>query len=138
MASTSILFLCVANSARSQLAEGLARRLFPHFRIQSAGSRPSRVNPFAIQALAEIGIDASGHVSKSVQDIDPSTVDVVITLCAEEVCPTFLGQAKRFHWPIPDPASDDPNLTPAELHQRFQAARDEIQRRLEQFKAEWN
>ena len=128
---TSILFLCVANSARSQLGEGLARRLFPGFRIQSAGSRPSRVNPHAIAALAEVGIDASAHSSKSVADIDPATVDLVITLCAEEVCPAFLGRAERLHWPIPDPASDDPELTPEDLRVRFRAARDEIARRLE-------
>nr|WP_306672507.1 arsenate reductase ArsC [Geothrix fuzhouensis] len=128
---TSILFLCVANSARSQLGEGLSRQLFPGFRIQSAGSRPSRVNPFAIEALAERGIDASTHTSKPVSDIDPASVDLVITLCAEEVCPAFLGRAERLHWPIPDPASDDPTLTPEDLRTRFRAARDEIARRLE-------
>lgn len=127
---TSILFLCVANSARSQMAEGLARRMFPGFRIQSAGSRPSRVNPHAIEVLAELGIDATGHRSKSVEAIDPATVDLVITLCAEEVCPLFLGKAERLHWPIPDPASDDPALTPEDLRARFRAGRDEIRRRL--------
>jgi len=127
---TSILFLCVANSARSQLGEGLARRLFPGFRIQSAGSRPSRVNPFAVEALAELGIDASAHASKSVADIDPATVDLVITLCAEEVCPAFLGKAERLHWPIPDPASEDPSLDPEALRARFRGARETIQQRL--------
>lgn len=127
----SILFLCVANSARSQLGEGLARRMFPGFRIQSAGSRPSRVNPYAIEALADLGIDASAHSSKSVADIDPATVDLVITLCAEEVCPAFLGKAERLHWPIPDPASEDPALAPEDFRARFRGARDEIARRLE-------
>ena len=128
----SILFLCVANSARSQLGEGLARHLFPGLRIQSAGSLPSRVNPYAIEALAEMGIDASAQTSKSVADIDPTTVDLVITLCAEEVCPAFLGKAERLHWPIPDPASDDPALSPEDLRSRFRATRDEIQGRLEE------
>ncbi|GLH68391.1 arsenate reductase (thioredoxin) [Geothrix edaphica] len=128
---TSILFLCVANSARSQLGEGLARQIFPGFHIQSAGSRPSRVNPYAIEALAERGIDASTHTSKPVSDIDPPSVDLVVTLCAEEVCPAFLGRAERLHWPIADPASDDPSLTPENLRARFRAARDEIARRLE-------
>ena len=128
---TSILFLCVANSARSQLGEGLARRMFPGFRIQSAGSRPSRVNPYAVEALAERGIDASTHTSKPVSDIDPASVDLVITLCAEEVCPAFLGRAERLHWPIPDPASDDPTLTPEDLRDRFRAACEEIAGRLE-------
>lgn len=128
---TSILFLCVANSARSQLAEGLARQRFPGFHIQSAGSRPGRVNPYAVEALAERGIDASAHTSKPVSDINPAGLDLVITLCAEEVCPAFLGKAERLHWPIPDPASDDPSLTPEDLRARFRAARDEIARRLE-------
>ncbi len=126
----SILFLCVANSARSQMGEGLARQLFPGFRIQSAGSRPSHVNPYAIEALAELDIDASVHASKSVLEIDPATVDLVITLCAEEVCPAYLGRAERLHWPIPDPASDDPTLTTEDLRARFRAGRDEIRRRL--------
>jgi arsenate reductase (thioredoxin) len=132
MICPSILFLCVANSARSQLAEGLAHSMFPGCRIQSAGSRPSRVNPHAIEVLAEIGIDASGQISKSVQDIDPSTVDLVITLCAEEVCPVFLGKAERLHWPIPDPASEDPAITAEQMRERFREARDEIRKRLVQ------
>lgn len=129
----SILFLCVANSARSQMAEGLARKLFPGLRILSAGSRPSKVNPHAIEALAEVGIDIRFHFSKSVQDIDPKAVGVVITLCAEEVCPIFPGNVDRLHWPLPDPASDDPSLTKEQMLDRFRAARDEIQRRLEVF-----
>jgi len=136
MTPTSILFLCVANSARSQMAEGLARQLFPGLRIQSAGSRPSRVNPFAIEVLAEQGIDATKQTSKSVQDIDPGSVDLVITLCAEEVCPLFLGKAEKLHWPIPDPASDDPALTSEDLRARFRAGRDEIRRRLTALKVE--
>ena len=136
MTPTRILFLCVANSARSQMGEGLARQMFPDFHIQSAGSRPSHVNPYAIEVLAELGIDACTHTSKSVQDIDPTTVNLVITLCAEEVCPLFLGKAERLYWPIPDPASDDPNLTPDQMRERFRAGRDEIFRRLNSLKAE--
>lgn len=129
-APPSILFLCVANSARSQMAEGLARQMFPGLPVQSAGSRPSAVNPWAVEVLAELGIDASTQASKSVQDIAPASVDLVITLCAEEVCPVFLGPAERLHWPIPDPASVDPSLTPDQLRERFRAGRDELQRRL--------
>jgi len=128
---SSLLFLCVANSARSQMAEGLARQIFPGLRIQSAGSRPGHVNPYAIAVLAELGIDASTQTSKSVQAIDPASVDLVITLCAEEVCPVFLGRAERLHWPIPDPASDDPSLSPEQMMARFRAGRDELRRRLE-------
>lgn len=103
----SVLFLCVANSARSQLAEGLARARFPELRIQSAGSKPTRPNPLALEALREVGIDASAHHSKLVDDIDPEGVELVVTLCAEEVCPAFLRPVRRLHWPIPDPAGGD-------------------------------
>ncbi len=129
---TSVLFLCVANSASSQMAEGLARDLFGDgVRVQSAGSAPSRVNPFAVQAMAELDIDLSTHTSKSVDTIDPATVDLVITLCAEEVCPMFLSDARRLHWPLPDPDRKDEQLSDDERLAYFRAARDEIQRRLE-------
>ncbi|MGE3673686.1 MAG: arsenate reductase ArsC, partial [Polyangiaceae bacterium] len=102
-----ILFLCVANSARSQMAEGLARQMLRgRFTVQSAGSAPSRLNPYAIEVMGELGISISDQYSKSVEDIDPDGVHSVITLCAEEVCPVFLTNAQRLHWPIEDPASD--------------------------------
>jgi arsenate reductase len=129
-----ILFLCVANSARSQMAEGLARHRFgDRALIQSAGSEPSLVNPYAIEVMAERGISLDSHTSKSVQAIDPATVDIVITLCSEEVCPVFLGRARRLHWPIPDPASKDPSLTRDELLARFRTARDTLDELLAQF-----
>jgi arsenate reductase len=138
VAQPSILFLCVANSARSQMAEGLARMLFgDRARIQSAGSQPSRVNPYAIEVMQEIGADLASHTSKSVETIDPASVDLVITLCAEEVCPVFLTKTRRLHWPIPDPADPDPALTREEHLARFRAARDAIRARLNAF-AEWN
>jgi arsenate reductase (thioredoxin) len=125
--SQSILFLCVANSARSQMAEGLARQLFGHrVPVQSAGSEPSRVNPYAIEVMRELGVDLTTHHSKSVQTVDPAEIGTVITLCAEEVCPVFLGQARRLHWPIPDPASLDPAIAREEMLARFRAARDTI------------
>lgn len=131
----SVLFLCVANSARSQMAEGLARKLFgDRVRVQSAGSRPSTVNPYAVEVMREVGVDLSTHASKSVDGIDPASVDTVITLCAEEVCPVFFGRATRLHWPLPDPAS--PEALPREVMlQRFRAARDELSRRLEAWAA---
>lgn len=130
-----ILFLCVANSARSQIAEGLARQMFgARATVRSAGSQPSRVNPYAIEVMREAGIDIASHTSKSVDTIDPASVDVVITLCAEEVCPVFLGKARRLHWPIPDPASADP-LPRDEMLRRFRAARDTIRGKLERFAA---
>jgi arsenate reductase (thioredoxin) len=126
-----ILFLCVANSARSQMAEGLARKMLGgDVEVSSAGSRPSRVNPYAIEAMSQIGIDISGHRSKSVDEVDAASVDIVITLCADEVCPILPGRVQRLHWPIPDPASDDPGISPADLRSRFRVARDEIQARI--------
>jgi protein-tyrosine-phosphatase/catechol 2,3-dioxygenase-like lactoylglutathione lyase family enzyme len=123
----SILFLCVHNSARSQMAEGLARHQFGDaVRVQSAGSEPSRVNPFAIEAMAELGIDLGTQVSKAVQTIDPEGVDLVITLCAEEVCPVFLSRAPRMHWPL-----QDPGRAPEERLQHFRDARDQLRARLE-------
>jgi protein-tyrosine-phosphatase/catechol 2,3-dioxygenase-like lactoylglutathione lyase family enzyme len=127
-----ILFLCVANSARSQMAEGLARRLLgSSVEVSSAGSQPSRVNPYAIEAMAEIGIDISGHRSKSVDEMDGGAVDLVIALCAEEVCPVFLGGVRRLHWPMADPASRDPSLTPEDMRTRFRNARDQMRMRIE-------
>ena len=132
-----LLFLCVANSARSQMAEGLARKRFgDRLRVQSAGSRPSRMNPYAIEVMREIGIDLGTHASKSVDAIDPSTVDTVVTLCAEEVCPVFLGKARRLHWPIDDPASDDPSLSRDAMLARFRVARDRIQGHIEAIAAQ--
>jgi protein-tyrosine-phosphatase len=124
-----VLFLCVANSARSQMAEGIARSLAPaSVKISSAGSQPSRLNPLAVQALAEIGIDISGHRSKGVEEISPGDVDAVVTLCAEEVCPVWLGEATRLHWGLPDPAHAGD--TEAERLQAFRDVRDELGRRI--------
>jgi arsenate reductase len=133
----SILFLCVANSARSQMAEGLGRMIFgDRIPVQSAGSEPSKVNPYAIEVMRELGVDLSAHHSKSVHAIDPASVGTVITLCAEEVCPVFLAEARRLHWPIPDPASKDPAIPREEMLARFRAARDTIRGMLERFAKE--
>ena len=114
------------------MAEGLARHILgPNAEIESAGSAPSSVNPYAVEAMAEIGIDIAGHRSKSVDEIDPSRVDLVVTLCAEEVCPILPGRVKRLHWPIADPASKDPALAPDDLRTRFRTARDQIRARIE-------
>ena len=83
--------------------------------------------------MRELGVDLTTHRSKSVQTIDPATVGTVITLCAEEVCPLFLGQARRLHWPIPDPASPDRASPREEMLHRFRTARDAIRGRLEAF-----
>lgn len=126
-----LLFLCVANSARSQMAEGLARAMLgKDVEILSAGSRPSTVNRNAIEVMAEIGIDISSHRSKSIDEVDTAAVDLVITLCAEEVCRVLPGRVRRLHWPIPDPASNDPAISPEQMQSRFRSARDQIRERI--------
>lgn len=113
------------------MAEGLARSLFgDRVRVQSAGSQPSRVNPYAIRALDELGIDIRAQSSTAVDDVDPNTVDLVITLCAEEVCPLFLGEAQRLHWPLPDPDRKDEDLSDEQRLEHFRVIRDEIQDRI--------
>ncbi|MCC5984244.1 MAG: arsenate reductase ArsC [Rhodobacteraceae bacterium] len=120
-----ILFLCVANSARSQMAEGLARAILPRdIEIASAGSAPGGLNPLAVEALSEMGIDISGHRSKPIEDVSPETADLIVTLCAEEVCPVVPGTVQRLHWPIDDPA------TAADIA-AFRSARDQIKGRIE-------
>ena len=124
-----ILFLCVANSARSQMAEGIARSLAPaEVVVSSAGSFPAPIRPQAVQVLKEIGIDISGHRPKGLGDIDAGAVEAVVTLCDEEVCPVFLGKAHRFHWGLPDPAAvtgtEDARLN------AFRSVRDELLIRL--------
>ncbi len=128
----SVLFLCVANSARSQMAEGLARKIFGDgTRVQSAGSAPTRVNPYAIRAMAELDVDLSTQRSKSVNEIDPASVDLVVTLCAEQVCPVFLSDAARLHWPLGDPDRKHEELTEEQRIAHFRTTRDELARRIE-------
>lgn len=133
----SLLFLCVANSARSQMAEGLARALFGDaVRVQSAGSSPTQVNPLAIAAMRELGIDLSTHTSKSVLTIDPDSADLVITLCSDEVCPVFFGRAARLHWPLQDPDRSREELDDEQRLHHFRVARDQIRARLEDLAAQ--
>jgi arsenate reductase len=113
--------LCVANAARSQMAEGLARAMAPRgYRFVSAGSDPGTLNPLAVEALAEEGIDISDYRAKGLVGIPLDHVDTIVTLCAEEVCPIVPGAVRRLHWPLPDPTD-----LPA-----FRAVRDELRRRL--------
>ena len=125
-----ILFLCVANSARSQMAEGLARRMLgDRAVVASAGSAATGVNPHAIEALKEVGIDISSHRSKAVSDVDAASFDTIITLCAEEVCPLVPGRVARLHWPLPDPVQAPPDQVAA----KFREVRAELRRRIEAF-----
>ena len=136
----NILFMCVANSARSQLAEGIAKQIFgSKADIRSAGSQPTKVNPFAIRALNEAGADFRSLYSKTVDDLPREFVDkldYVITLCAEEVCPIIISKAKKLHWPLPDPAGKDGS--DEEQIARFRNTRDEIRKRLEAFSKDFS
>ena len=124
-----ILFLCVANSARSQMAEGLAREMAPAgVEIHSAGSEPAVINPFAVQALAAIDIDATAQHSKGIPDVPADRIGLAITLCAEEVCPVFPHPVHKLHWPHEDPAAatgDD-----AARLASFETVRDQLAARL--------
>lgn len=127
-----LLFLCVANSSRSQMAEGLARHLAPAGTpIFSAGSEPAILNPLAVAAMAEIGLDISGHYSKPIAAIDASVVGTVITLCAEEVCPVLPGAPRLLHWPFEDPAAK--TGTRKDQLDAFRRVRDQIRERLSSY-----
>jgi arsenate reductase (thioredoxin) len=102
-----VLFLCTENACRSQMAEGLVNHdLAGQVKAFSAGVRPTRVNPRAIQVMAELGIDISHHRSKSVNDLAGERFDLVITVCdrAAEECPLFPGDTEVMHVGFPDPA----------------------------------
>jgi len=110
MEKKRVLILCTGNSARSQMAEGLLRHdAGDRFEVASAGTKPSRVRPEAIAAMRELGIDISGHRSKSVDEFGGRQFDYVLTVCdnAKESCPVFFGTAKRLHHSFDDPAALD-------------------------------
>lgn len=131
---TQVLILCTGNSARSQMAEGLLRALdSEHFEVFSAGSRPSVVNPLAIDVMRELGIDISGQRSKHLNEFRQQPFDYVITVCdqAAETCPVFPGRAQRIHWSFPDPAVIQGS--PNERLNAFRTTRDAIEARLKQW-----
>jgi arsenate reductase (thioredoxin) len=128
--------MCVANAARSQMAEGLARKIFAgRAEIASAGSKPKSVHPLAVKVLRELQIDITSHASKSCEMLNEKfsqQINYVITLCADEVCPVGnFPTAKRLHWPMPDPAhdlgSEEKNL------ESFRLIRDRIKGKIEEF-----
>jgi len=129
-----VLILCTGNSARSPMAEGLLGHMAgDRFEVLSAGTRPSRVRPEAIAVMGELGIDISGHRSKSVEEFVGQEFDYVITVCdsAKESCPIFPGKAERIHWSLEDPAavsgSDQERLA------AFRRIRDELAERMKKF-----
>ena len=129
-----VLILCTGNSARSQMAEGLLRHDAGNAcEVFSAGTKPTEVRPEAITVMREVGIDISGHRSKSVDEFAGQDFDYVITVCdnAKESCPIFPARTKRIHWSIGDPAaaqgSEEERLA------AFRHARDELRARLQAF-----
>ncbi|MFN3323880.1 MAG: arsenate reductase ArsC [Bryobacteraceae bacterium] len=130
----TVLILCTGNSARSQMAEGIFRQLGgDRFEVFSAGTRPTAVRPEAIAAMREVGIDLSGHWSKSVDEFAGREFDYIITVCdnARESCPVFPGNGERLHWPFEDPAavegSEDERLA------AFRKVRNQIEARIRAF-----
>ena len=132
----NILFLCVGNSARSQIAEALAKDMMPKsFDIRSAGSSPSNnVHKNAISVMADVGIDITNLKTKSIDSIDEDFInhlDYAITLCAEEICPVVPNATKVFHWPNEDPDNDRYNNV--QLEQAFTKTRSDIFNLLKKF-----
>jgi arsenate reductase len=125
------LFVCTANSARSQMAEGLARALRSFEAVMSAGTEPTTVNPLAIEVMQEVGIDISAHESKALSPELLAWADVVITLCgdARDRCPLLPPGKKHLHWGIDDPAAAGGSRS--EKLEAFRRARDAIRERLD-------
>lgn len=126
-----VLFLCTHNSARSQMAEGFLRHLGgDRFEVASAGTEARGLNPLAMRAMAERGIDISSHTSKTLERFLDERWDVVVTVCdsARETCPMFPRAATRLHWSF-----DDPSGAPGSEAERlavFRRVRDEIERQI--------
>lgn len=136
-----ILFLCVGNSARSQIAEGLAKDMLPKsFEILSAGSSPSEnVHSYAISCMNEIGIDISNNKTKSIDDLEKdflNNLNYAITLCAEEVCPVVPEATKILNWPNEDP--DNRNYNEIQSKNAFIKTRENIFNLLKKFLIEEN
>lgn len=123
-----VLILCTGNSCRSQMAEGFLRRdASDLFEIHSAGASPAGfVHPKAVQVIAEVGFDISGHVSKHLDAFRNLEIWAVITVCgkADLACPVFPGQVNRYHWGFEDPAKATGSET--EIAAVFRQARDVI------------
>ncbi len=132
-----VLFVCTGNSARSQMAEGLMRHLAgDRFEVASAGTHPSFVRPEAIAVMRELGVDISGHRSKSLDEFLEQPFDFVITVCdqARQSCPVFPGPARRIHWSLEDPAAAQGSEQ--ERLAVFRRVRDELNERIRAFLAE--
>lgn len=129
-----VLFLCTGNSARSQMAEGFLRHLAgDRFLVASAGTHPAGLNPYAVEAMREIGIDISRHISERVDTYLGERFDRVITVCdrAKESCPVFPGAPTLSHWSFEDPAAATGTFE--ERLTVFRKVRDQIERRVREF-----
>jgi arsenate reductase len=130
-----VLFLCSGNSCRSHMAEGWLRRLAgDRYESLSAGAKPAGyVHPLAVKAMAEVDVDISQHRSKSIDEFNGQTLDVLITVCdnARESCPTFAGAKRMLHWSFDDPAHAAGNEE--EKMSVFRRVRDEIRQRIENY-----
>ncbi len=135
----TVLILCTGNSCRSHMGEGILRAIAGNrFDVQSAGSRPAGyVHPVAIEVMTEIGIDISGHESKSLERFLAQTVHTVITVCGnvDQICPSFPGQVGRIHHAFDDPAHVEGS--PDEIRAAFRRVRDEIRAFLDTFTVEF-
>ena len=132
MTKRRVLFLCTHNSARSQMAEGFLRHLAgDRFEVESAGTEQTHVNPLAVTAMAEVGVDLSGHRSKTLDRFLDQPWDHVITVCdhANERCPVFPRSAHRLHWSFEDPSGA--TGTEGERLAVFRRIRDEIGTRIQ-------
>ena len=126
-----VLFLCTHNSARSQMAEGLLRKVAgDQFEVFSAGTEATRVHPLAIEAMREVGIDIGGHRSKTLEELSGKRFDYVITVCdrANESCPVFPSDTERIHWSFDDPSAA--TGTNEERLRAFRNVREGLQQRL--------
>ncbi|PYV53399.1 MAG: protein-tyrosine-phosphatase [Acidobacteria bacterium] len=129
---TRVLFLCTGNSARSQMAEGYLRRAAgDRYEAMSAGIEPKGLNPLAVEAMREIGIDISQQKSKEVEELLGTNPAYVVTVCdnAKEKCPLFPGSFKSVHWDLQDPAGAEGGQE--EKLAVFRRVRDEIVTRID-------
>ncbi len=129
-----VLFLCTGNSARSQMAEGLVRHLASdRFEVYSAGTHPVGLNPGAIEAMHDVGVDISQHRSKRMSEFLNDPFDYVITVCdrAKDSCPQWPHATKLIHWSFEDPA--EAKGSPEERQGSFRKVREEIRARIEEF-----
>ena len=137
---TKVLFLCVHNSARSQMAEAFLKKLGgDHFQAESAGLEPGKLNPYVVRAMAEVGLDISGNATKSVFDLakEGRTYDAVVTVCSKEAaerCPVFPGRHEKLHWPFDDPSTFTGDGM--EIMASVRSVRDQIEAAVKDFIAE--